>query len=210
MTRILVVDDHELLRRGLRSILSSAFSELVLIEAADAQQALLAIEKTVCDVALVDINLPGRGGLELLQDLRQLYPAMPVVVLSAFPERDYALRAFKLGACGYVSKQSAETELLWALRKALTGGRYVTPSLAEALAAQLAGDSPAAPHEMLSNRELQVLRLVAAGKTLKQIAAELILSEKTIGTYRTRISQKLGLGTNVELARYAERHKLVE
>jgi two-component system, NarL family, invasion response regulator UvrY len=210
MTRILIVDDHELLRRGLRSILTGAFPELVLVEAADAREALAALEKQACDLALVDINLPARGGLELLQDLRRLYPQMPAIVLSAYPERDYALRAFKLGASGYVSKQSAEGELLWAVRKALTGGRYVTPALAEALAAQLAGESPEAPHETLSNRELQVLRLVALGKSLKEIAAELTLSEKTIGTYRTRISQKLGLGTNVELARYAERHKLVE
>ncbi len=210
MTRILIVDDHELLRRGLRSIFSGAFPELLLIEAADAAQALAALEKQVCDVALVDINLPGRGGLELLQDLRRLYPHMPAIVLSMYPERDYALRAFKLGAVGYVSKQSAEGELLWAVRKALTGGRYVTPVLAEALAAQVAGEAPEAAHEMLSNRELQVLRLVALGKSLKEIAAQLALSEKTIGTYRTRISQKLGLGTNVELARYAERHKLVE
>jgi two-component system, NarL family, invasion response regulator UvrY len=210
MTRILVVDDHELLRRGLRSILTGAFPELLLVEAADARQALAAAEKDAFDVALVDINLPGRGGLELLQDLRQLHPQMPAIVVSAFPERDYALRAFKLGAAGYVSKQSAETELLWAVRKVLTGGRYVTPSLAEAMAAQLAGEDPEAPHETLSNRELQVLRLVAMNKSLKEIAADLVLSEKTIGTYRTRISQKLGLGTNVELARYAERHKLVD
>ena len=211
MTRILIVDDHELMRRGLRSILTSAFpEELTLVEAADAPQAMAAVQKQACDVAVVDINLPGRGGLELLQDLRGLHPKMPVIVLSVYPERDYALRAFKLGASGYVSKQSAEVELLWAIRKALTGGRYVTPSQAEAFAAQLAGQASEAPHETLSNRELQVLRLVAIGKSLKEIAAELALSEKTIGTYRTRIAQKLGLGTNVELARYAERHKLVE
>jgi len=210
VTRILIVDDHDLLRRGLRSILTGAFPELVLIEAADARQGLAAVEKQPCDVALVDIHLPGRGGLELLQDLRRLHPKMPVIILSAFAERDYALRAFKLGASGYVSKQSAEGELLWAVRKALTGGRYVTASLAEALAAQLAGGAPEAPHETLSNRELQVLQLVARGKTLKEIAAELSLSEKTIGTYRTRVSQKLGLSTNVELARYAARHQLVD
>jgi two-component system, NarL family, invasion response regulator UvrY len=209
MTRILVVDDHVLLRRGVRSILKDAFAELVLVEAADARQALAAVEKEAFDLVLVDINLPGRGGLELLQDLRQLYPKMPVIVLSMMPERDYALRAFKFGAAGYVSKQGAEAELLWAVRKVLTGGRYVTPSLAEAMAAQLAGEAPEAPHETLSNRELQVLRLVALDKSLKEIAAELALSEKTIGTYRTRISQKLGLGSNVQLARYAVEHKLV-
>jgi DNA-binding NarL/FixJ family response regulator len=209
MTRILIVDDHELLRRGIRSILAGAFPELELVEASDARQALDALASQPCNLALVDINLPGRNGLDLLMDLRQQHPNLPVLILSAFPESDYAVRAFKLGAAGYVSKQSAETELLWAVRKALSGGRYVSPALAEAFAALVAGETLEAPHEALSNRELQVLRLVALGKTLKEIAADLALSEKTIATYRTRISQKLGLGTNVELARYAERHKLV-
>jgi DNA-binding NarL/FixJ family response regulator len=210
MMRILVVDDHALLRRGLRSILTGAFEELALLEAEDARKALAAVEKEACDLALVDINLPGCNGLDLLQDLRRLHPKMPVIVLSVHSERDYGLRAFKLGAAGYVSKQSAETELLWAVRKVMTGGRYVSPLLAEAFAAQLAGETTEAPHETLSNRELQVLRLVAMGQSLKEVAANLSLSEKTISTYRTRVSRKLGLSTNVELARYAERHKLVD
>jgi len=210
MTRILIADDHELLRRGLKTILSDAFPDLQILEAADARQALEAARKQPCDVVLLDINMPGRSGLEVLQDLRRLYPKMPVLVLSASWEKDYALRAFKLGASGYLSKQSASSELLAAIRKTLQGGRYVTPFLAEALAATVAGETPTDPHETLSNRELQVLRLVASGKTLKEIAAELALSEKTIGTYRTRISQKLGLSTNVELARYALQHRLVE
>ena len=210
MTRILIADDHELLRRGLKGILTEAFPQLVTGEASDAQQTLAAMEKERWDIVLVDINMPGRSGLEALQDLKRLHPRVPVVILSAFPEKDYAIRAFKLGASGYVSKQSASTELLAAIRKALTGGRYVTPALAEALAALLAGETPSALHEQLSNRELQVLRRVAAGKTLKEIAGELSLSEKTIGTYRARISQKLRLSTNVELARYAMQYKLVE
>jgi two-component system, NarL family, invasion response regulator UvrY len=210
MTRILIADDHELLRRGLKGILTEAFPKLVTGEAADAGQTLAAVKKERWDIVLLDINMPGRSGLEVLQDLKRLHPPLPVVVLSAFPEKDYAIRAFKLGASGYVSKQSAAKELLAAIHKALVGGRYVTPSLAEALAATLAGEPPSTPHELLSNRELQVLRMVALGKTLKEIAGELYLSEKTIGTYRTRISQKLGLGTNVELARYALQHKLVE
>jgi DNA-binding NarL/FixJ family response regulator len=209
-TRILIADDHELLRRGLKGILMEEFSPLQVGEAGDAAQALEAAEKQAWDVVLLDINMPGRSGLDVLQDLKSLYPTMPVIILSAFPEQDYAVRAFKLGTSGYVSKQSASTELLAAIRKALAGGRYITPLLAEALAATLAGETPAVPHELLSNRELQVLRLVASGKTLKEIAAELSLSEKTIGTYRTRIAQKLGLGTNVELTRYAVRHELVD
>lgn len=210
MPRILIADDHELLRRGLRQILADAFPELVLIETADARQTLEAAEKQPCDLVLLDINMPGRSGIDVLQDLKRLYPRLPVVVLSAFPEKDYALRAFKLGASGYVSKQSASSELVTAARKALAGGRYITPSLAEAFAATIAGEAPALPHETLSERELQVLRYVALGKQLKEIAAELSLSEKTIGTYRMRISRKLGLGTNVELARYATRHGLVD
>jgi two-component system, NarL family, invasion response regulator UvrY len=210
MTRVLIADDHELLRRGLKSILAEAFPDLAAGEAVSAQQAIEAVEKQSWDVVLLDINMPGRSGLDALQDIKRLRPHLPVVVLSVFPEQDYAIRAFKLGASGYVSKQSASGEMLAAIRKALAGGRYVTPALAEALAATVAGATPAMPHEMLSNRELQVLRLVALGKPLKEIAADLSLSEKTIATYRLRISQKLGLSTNVELARYAMQHKLVD
>jgi len=210
MTRILIADDHELVRRGLWQILSEAFPKLVVAEAVDARQALELAAKQSWDIVLLDINLPGRSGIDALQDLKQLHPRLPVIVVSAFPEKDFAVRAFKLGASGYICKQSASAELIAAIRKALAGGRYVTPSLAEALAATVAGETPAAPHELLSNRELQVLREVALGKSLKEIAAELSLSEKTIGTYRTRIASKLGLGTNVELARYATRHKLVD
>ncbi|HLH52201.1 MAG TPA: response regulator transcription factor [Verrucomicrobiae bacterium] len=210
MIRILVADDHELLRRGLRGVLCDAFPGLVIGEALDAGQTLSAVETKAWDLVLLDINMPGRNGLDVLQDLKGRFPKLPVVILSAFPEKDYAVRAFKLGASGYVSKQSASHELLAAVRKALAGGRYITPSLGEALAATVAGDSSAVPHELLSNRELQVLRLVASGKSLKEIAAELSLSEKTIGTYRTRISLKLGMSTNVELARYATLHQLVD
>jgi two-component system, NarL family, invasion response regulator UvrY len=145
-----------------------------------------------------------------LEELRQLRPEVPVLVLSAFPEADFAIRSFKLGASGYVNKQSASDELLAALRKALAGGRYITPSLAEKLAATVAGEVASAPHETLSNRELQVLRLIASGRTIKEIAAQLALSEKTVGTYRTRISEKMRLATNVELTRYALQHKLVD
>jgi two-component system invasion response regulator UvrY len=210
MTRILIADDHELLRRGLKGILAEVYKDLEVGEAGDGRHALEMAQKQKWDIVLLDINMPGRGGIEVLQDLRQLYPTLPVLVLSAFPEKDYAIRAFKLGAAGYVSKQSASGELLAAVKKALAGGRYVTPLLGEALAAMLAGEAPVAPHELLSNRELQVLRMVALGKALKEIAAELSLSEKTIGTYRMRISQKMGLSTNVEIARYATLHKLVD
>jgi DNA-binding NarL/FixJ family response regulator len=210
MTRILIADDHELVRKGLRQILSDEFPELVLAEAEDGRQTLEKAATEVWDIVLLDINMPGNGGMEILQDMKRLYPRLPVVMLSAFPEKDFAVRAFKLGASGYVSKQSASSELITAIHKALAGGRYVTISLAEALAASVAGEPGVAPHELLSNRELQVLRLVALGKPLKEIAADLMLSEKTIGTYRSRIGRKLGLSTNVQIARYAARHRLVD
>lgn len=210
MKRILIADDHEIVRRGLRQILADEFPKLETGDAANARETVEAVRRQAWDAVLLDINMPGRSGLEVLEDLKQLRPTLPVVVLTAFPEEDYAVRAFKLGASGYVTKQSASDELLAALRKALTGGRYVTASLAEKLAASIAGDAPAAPHETLSNRELQVLQLIARGRTIKEIAAELALSDKTIGTYRARLSEKMGLATNVELARYALQHKLVD
>jgi len=210
MKRILIADDHEIVRRGLRQILTDEFPGLQVGDAANARDTVEAVRKRAWDAVLLDINMPGRSGLEVLEELKRLRPTMPVVVLTAFPEEDYAVRAFKLGASGYVSKESASDELLAALRKALAGGRYVTASLAEKLAASVAGDTPSAPHETLSNRELQVLRLIAQGRTIKEVAAELALSEKTIGTYRTRISEKMGLSTNVELARYAFQHKLAD
>jgi DNA-binding NarL/FixJ family response regulator len=210
MIRILIADDHEVVRRGLKDILVEEFDKLRIGEATRANEILDAVRKQEWDVVLLDINLPGRSGLDVLEELRRLFPRLPVVVLSAFPEADYALRAFKLGAAAYLTKQSASDELLVALRKALAGGKYVTTSLAEKLAANLAGEVTSEPHESLSNRELQVLRMIAGGKTIKEIAAELFLSEKTVGTYRTRLSEKMGLGTNVELTRYALQHRLVD
>jgi two-component system invasion response regulator UvrY len=207
---VLIADDHAIVRRGLREILADAFPDLRVQEAQQGHETIDAVRKQAFDIVLLDINMPGRGGLEVLEELKELRPKLPVVVVTAFPEEDYALRAFKLGASGYISKESASDELLAAIRKALAGGRYVTPALAERLAGVLAGEAPAAPHELLSNRELQVLRLIATGKTVKEVAAELSLSDKTVATYRTRISQKMRLSTNVELTRYAMQYKLVD
>ena len=159
--------------------------------------------------ALDDLHWASPALIDLVEDVAR-WTRGPVLVLSAFPEQDYALRALKSGASGYLTKQSASDELLAAIRKSLAGGKYVTASLAERLAEQLSGEAPSAPHEALSPRELQVLCLIATGKTVKEIAAELSLSEKTIGTYRTRISDKLRLSTNVEITRYALQHKLVD
>lgn len=210
MTSVLIVDDHEIVRRGLRQILQDEFPEVKVGEAGDARQAVEIFHREPWDIVLMDINMPGRSGLELLEDFKKARPNVPIVVLSAFPEAEFALRSLKKGACAYVNKQSASDELLAAIRKGLAGGRYVTPGLAEKLAASLAGEVPDAPHETLSARELQVLRLIAVGKSVKEIALDLSLSEKTVGTYRTRISEKMRLSTNVELARYALQHKLVD
>ncbi|MCP5524147.1 MAG: response regulator transcription factor [Verrucomicrobiales bacterium] len=209
MNRILIADDHQIVRRGLQELLSCAFPNapwggLGFPEAVD----LLASQSW--DLVLLDVNMPGRSGLEVLEDARRLCPQTPVLVLSAYPEEEFAMRAFKLGAAGYLNKQSACDELVVAVRKVLAGGRYVTASMAERLAASLGGGLEQAPHESLSSRELQVLRLVATGKTLKEVAAELALSEKTVGTYRARIAEKTGLSSSVQLARYAMRHKLVD
>lgn len=208
--KVLIADDHEVVRRGLKDILAEEFPSLEAAEAGNAQETLEAGRRSVWDLVLLDVKMPGRSGLEVLDEFKKLQPKTPVLIVSVFPEEEYALRALKLGAAGYVSKECASDELVAAVRKALSGGRYVTPALAEKLAAALSGEMSVAPHETLSNRELEVLRLIAAGKTIKEIAAELHLSEKTIGTYRLRLSKKMNLSTNVELARYAFQHQLAE
>jgi two-component system invasion response regulator UvrY len=208
--KILIADDHEVVRRGLELILSDEFQPLLVGEASNDLEALSAARQESWDIILLDINMPTRGGLDILPELRTITPNTPVLILSVFPERDYAIRAFKLGAAGYLTKQSASDELLLGIRKALSGGRYVSSSLAEKLALSLSGENPIAPHERLSNRELQVLRLITTGKTVKEIAADMCLSDKTISTYRARIAQKMRIGTNVELTRYAIEHHLVE
>ena len=211
MTRVLIADDHEVVRRGLKQILRDEFSKIKVSEAGTSQEALEAALGHALDLVLLDINMPGRSGLDVLQEIREQRPKLPVLVLSISPEEEFALRCLKLGAAGYLSKRSASDELILAVKKALAGGKYVTAALAEKLAASLAGgDAAQLPHEVLSNRELQVLRMIANGKTIKEISAELSLSEKTIATYRARISEKMGLATNVELTRYAIQHNLAD
>lgn len=210
MTAILLVDDHEIVRRGIRDLLSDALAGVRFGEAASASEAMNALEQEHWSLLVLDLNLPGRGGLDVLAEVRRRESRPPVLVLSAYSEEDFAVRSIRLGAAGYVSKSSAADELVVAVRRALEGGRYITARIAEKLAAVLGGEVAGAPHEALSGRELQVLRLVAGGRTLKEIAAEFRLSEKTIATYRARISAKLGISTNVDLTRYALKHGLVD
>jgi DNA-binding NarL/FixJ family response regulator len=208
--RILIADDHPLVRRGSRELLTQEYPRLKTGEAGDSREAVDLLMKQDWDLLLLDINMPGRSGLDVLEEARRLKPRMPVLVLSAYAEEEFAVRAFKLGAAGYLNKQCVPDELFAAVRKILAGGRYVTASMAEHMAALLGGEISQAPHEALSRRELQVLQMIASDRTLKEIAAELSLSEKTIGTYRARIAQKTGLSSKVDITRYALQHKLVE
>lgn len=208
--RILIIDDHAIVRRGMASLLQEHFQGVEIGEAEDAKSGLAAVLKQSWDLVMVDINMPGRNGLELIQDLKVEKPGLPVLVISSYLEKDYALRALKSGAVGYVSKQSAADVLVTAVQRVLCGRRYISSALAEQLAGALAGESAATSHEALSNRELQVLRLIALGKSIKEISSDLALSAKTVATYRSRIAEKMGLSSNVELTRYAMQHGLVD
>ena len=210
MIRILLVDDHEVVRRGLRQWLTESYPDAEFGEAGTVPAAREAMTLGPWQLMLLDISLPGGSGLELLAQARQLCPQMAVLVLSVYPEEEFAVRAFKLGAAGYLTKAGLSDEMLPAVRRVLAGGKYVSAALAEHMAATLGNPRAPAPHEALSPRELEVLRLVAVGRTIKDIAANLLLSEKTIATYRTRVSDKLGVSTNVELARYALQNGLVD
>ena len=208
--RFLLVDDHEVVRRGLRQLLSEGYPQAEFGEAGTVPAAREAMTRESWQLMLLDINLPGGSGLELLEDARRLCPQMAVLVLSVYPEEEFAVRAFKLGASSYLTKQSAADELLLAVRRVLAGNKYASAALAQHLIEALGNPAAQARHEALSTRELEVLRQVALGRTIKDIAAQLLLSEKTIATYRARVSDKLGLTTNVELARYAMRNGLVD
>ncbi len=208
--RVLIVDDHEVVRRGLRQVLQDGFPSCQFGEAGNFDDARQQLADGPWDLALLDINLPGRSGLELLEHSRREWPRLPILMLSASPEEEFATRCIRLGASGYLAKTSAASELVVAARRVMEGGRYASPALGERLAAMIGGDLSAAPHETLSHRELEVLRLVSQGRSLKQIAADLGLAEKTVATYRARLGEKLRLSTNVELTRYALRHGLVD
>jgi len=210
MIRALIVDVNEIVRRGLKEVLDDEFSELEAGEAENSRVALELIMAQEWDIVLLDINIPGRNGLEVLSEMKRLRPRTPVLVVSAYPEEEFAIRSLKLGASGYLNKSSASDEVVAAARKVMAGGKYVTALLAEKLVDTLGGDIQHAAHESLSSRELQVLRMIASGRTVKEIAAELALSEKTVGTYRLRIAKKMGLSSNVELTRYAMKNRLVD
>jgi DNA-binding NarL/FixJ family response regulator len=199
--RILIVDDHAMVREGLKRILADEFEDAGFGEAANATEALERLWKESWDLVLLDVSMHGRTGLDVLKEIRASASRMPVLVLSAHPEEQYAVRVLKAGAAGYLTKESAPQELCRAVRKVVSGGKYLTPGVAEQLAAEVQSSDRQA-HELLSNREYQVMLLIAAGKVPKEIGDELSLSVKTVGTYRTRVLEKLKLKNNAELMRY--------
>ncbi len=208
--RILLADDHAVMRSGLKLILADAFKGVTFGEAKDCQQTLEATLGAQWDLVILDISMPGRGGLDVLKELKTQRPKMPVLVLSMHAERQFASRAFRTGAAGYLTKASAPHELIKAVERILAGGCYVSAVLAEQLASELGSAGSGMLHERLSAREFEILRLIASGKTVKEIAAELALSTNTISTYRARILEKMRMTTNAQLTHYAISNKLIE
>lgn len=210
MIQVLITDDHPVVRRGLKQILAEEPDIAVVGEASNAQELLEQTRKRHCDVVVLDITMPGRGGLDALKELRHEHPKLPVLVLSIHPEDQFGLRVLKAGAAGYMTKESAPDELVKAIRKVFGGGKYLSPSLAEIVAFDLDHDTKKPPHETLSDREYQVMCLFASGKTVGDVSRELSLSAKTISTYRMRILEKMKMKTNAELTHYAIKNGLVD
>jgi two-component system invasion response regulator UvrY len=208
--RILVVDDHAVVRRGIKQILEAELNPAVVEEAQDAQETLHLAQKQVWDLVILDINLPGRNGLDLLNDLHYMFPNMPVLVMSMYSEDQYALRVLKAGAVGYLNKQSAPEELIKAIKKIREGGKYISSTVADLLASRLDDRHQDNIQEILSDREYQIFLLIASGHTVSEIAKELSLSVKTVSTYRARLLEKMNLKNNAELTYYAVHNGLLE
>jgi two-component system, NarL family, invasion response regulator UvrY len=209
MIRILVADDHAVVREGVKQILANLEDIAVGGEAESGPEVIAMLGRGDYDLVLLDISMPGRSGLEVLEDIKNMHPKLPVLILSMHPEEQYAVRALRAGAAGYLTKASAPQELIGAIRKAAQGGKYVTASLAEKLALQLDMDADKPRHETLSNREYQIMLMIAGGKSVSEIAGELALSVKTVSTYRSRIMEKMGMKKNAELTLYAVNNQLL-
>ena len=210
MINILIADDHTIVRKGLKQILAETQDMVVAGEASNGFEVMEKVKNNHYDVLLLDISMPGKSGLDILRELKTESPKLPVLVLSMYPEEQYAVRVLRAGASGYLTKESAPDELVVALRKVAQGKKYVSPSLAEKLAVDLEVDASKPVHEMLSDREYQVLCMIASGKTVGEIAEKLSLSAKTISTYRARILEKMNMKNNAELTHYAIQSKLVD
>lgn len=208
--RILIADDHEIVRKGLERLLVQGMPDATFGEATNAEEVLEGVRTCSWDLVLLDITLPGRSGLDVLKDLRVQQPNLPVLILSMHPETQYGKRVLKAGASGYMNKDSAPDELIGAIQKVLSGGRYVSPVLAERLALDLGVGADDLPHERLSDREMEVLRMIASGRSVSQIAEALHLSVSTVSTYRARILEKLNMTTTSELMHYAFSNRLLD
>jgi DNA-binding NarL/FixJ family response regulator len=210
MIKVLIADDHPIVRQGLRQILSGIPDMAVAGEAVNAQETLDQVRAGGWDVLVLDITMPDRSGFDILKELKHEQPDLPVLVLSIHAEEQLAVRVLKAGASGYLTKENAPAELIKAIRQVVGGGKYISPSLAETLAAGLDAASDRPRHKALSDREFQVMQMMAGGKTLAEIAGELSLSAKTVSTYRTRLLEKMDLKTNAEIIRYAIENGLIE
>lgn len=209
MVRFLIADDHTIVRRGLRQILLEGFPAAHIEEVGDAEDMVKKIIQREWDVVISDLSMPGRSGLEALQQIKQIQPKLPVLILSIHPEEQYALRVLKAGAAGYLSKDLAPDELVNAVQRVMLGKKYITASIAEKLASVLDNDSDKLPHEFLSDREFSVLKLLASGKSVSDIAESLFLSVTTVSTYRARIMAKMNMKSNADLTLYAIENKLL-
>ncbi len=207
---ILVVDDHLVVREGLKRILGESEECSVAAEAASVNDALIWLRRRAFDVVLLDLSLPGKTGLDLLKTIKQELPKLPVLILSAYREDHYAVRAFKEGADGYLNKESASASLIAAVRKVASGGKYLTPALAERIAREVGARDQGPVHQALSDREFEVLKLIARGASLKHVGEQLHISPKTVTTYRARIIEKTGLGNNAQLTRYMVENNLLD
>ena len=208
--KMIIADDHAIVREGLKQIVAEEKDMLVCGEAENASDLMELLNKEQWSIVVLDINMPGKSGLEALKDIKQIYPNLPVLILSMFSEDQYGLRAIKAGASGYLKKVSAPTELVVAIRKIVSGRKYINPSLAEKLAENLGNDKNNYLHEKLSDREYQIMCNIALGKSAEEIAVELALSINTVYTYRNRILEKMSMKSNVELTQYAVQNKLIE
>jgi DNA-binding NarL/FixJ family response regulator len=209
MIRVLIADDHTVVRRGLRQILLEGFPTAQIEEVPDAEELIKRVMQAEWDVVISDLSMPGRSGLEALQQIKQVQPKLPVLILSIHPEEQYAIRVLKAGASGYLSKDSAPDQLVNAVQRVLLGKKYITDTIAEKLASVLDQDSNKSPHEYLSDREFSVLKMLAAGKSVSEIAESLFLSVTTVSTYRSRIMTKMNMKSNADLTLYAVEHKLL-
>ena len=208
--RILLADDHTMFRDGLKQVLSRATDFTIAGEAGDAQEVIEKVDHTEPDVVILDIAMPGRDGIDVLKQLKQTKPKLHILILSMYPEDQYAFRAIKAGASGYLTKNKAAQELIEAIRQIASGRRYISPDVAEQLAIDIEKDAAYPLHQRLSDREYQVMRLIASGKTVTHIADELSLSVSSISTLRSRILAKMDMKSNAEITHYAIKHKLVE